>query len=577
MPVVNLEYANEASLKVARDFVQQSLGYKYLSIERRIVGYFFTNPDKRVCFMKNLPPSVVATMLSMFSRMKNPRGLRGHFLDSFLPAIFAAELEEVQTSPEWKNDPSRFISKMKIRNLIDFMKYSEEANGIVNQFCASLSKSTEPEKLLTNSEKTKRFISTWLDKYGHNSIARMGAITFFIEGCSILTEKSIELGRPGAGYVGVSTRYVDQNTAKLYPIWKELKAMGYKEKTVTGLLNDLFSFYREMGGENQDGYFARYLTEKYSHILSEKELQQGVFGECCDVGGNFLPTCTLTSVGVSVSGEAFPQLIKHLLLDATSENIAFSELIIQEAKKVGADQFLSHYIPTESERREWRYLSEEDIPTFEGLNQYDPNISEKAKAIIENAFALTGLEPNIEEIFQELYGDNPRIVNSFDKLPPEFEMAIISIFGKMSFRGWRDLQRMGMATHNRSLVTPSRFYDYNKPHPEELDKAFKMAHNKAAEVYYALLNQGCSKNLLQYILPMGSMVNYIYSCNLRQLDFSLWQRTKPSVNHEVRQEFLKLFETAIEIYPWLKPFLRCNEVPTYIFARGSEIPLDQLA
>jgi hypothetical protein len=55
-----------------------------------------------------------------------------------------------------------------------------------------------------------------------------------------------------------------------------------------------------------------------------------------------------------------------------------------------------------------------------------------------------------------------------------------------------------------------------------------------------------------------------------------WQRTKPDVNHEVRQVFLSFERRLREKYWWWKEISRADMTPGYIFARGgSNIPLNK--
>lgn len=567
---VNLQYATDATLKVARNFVNSELGYKYGQAEEAILNCFFSNLNKRAFFIKNLPPGVSASLISMYSRMGNPRGIRGIFLDSFLPSILAGKLSEVIGDEKWSEDSSGFLAENKVKSLEDFTNLSNEASLLVFAFTQAFQNLMPYSELLTDSGKAKRFIKLWLEKYGHNSIGRMAGITLCIEGCSMLTAKSIEWGRPGIGFVELSSRYVDLKNAKCYPICEELAALGFDPKEVKQLRDSLFEYYECMQGDNQNGYFPNYLREKHSELFkkagkSDASLAQGIFGECCDVGGNFLPLCTLTSVGVQTSGESFSMLLKHLLLDATSENIAFVELIISESTKVGVDQFLGHYEPTEAERRNRRYLSTKN---YSDINSTLPK-KEMVEETLEKAFNLTGIDGNLNDVADYLYYKEPRLPSSFQKLPAEFEHVTVSFYGRISMRSWRDVQRMGFSTHNRSLVTPYLgFYRYDKPAPECLYFNFRDIAQECKRIYSRLKSDGCSPNLLQYILPMGFEVAFSYSCNLRQAEFSIWQRTKPEVNDEVRKAFLRMNQILLDAYPWWYLFSRCNLVPRYLFARG---------
>ena len=58
--------------------------------EKVILSRVFSNTDKNTYFIYGLPEELVTALLARYSRIKNPRGLRGLFLDDFvtnLPVI----------------------------------------------------------------------------------------------------------------------------------------------------------------------------------------------------------------------------------------------------------------------------------------------------------------------------------------------------------------------------------------------------------------------------------------------------------------------------------------------------------
>ena len=68
--------------------------YLFTPLEKELLAPFFTNTEKKVYLMHTLPQSIGTALLSMFSRMKNPRGLRGIFADNFMPEMLASMLKE---------------------------------------------------------------------------------------------------------------------------------------------------------------------------------------------------------------------------------------------------------------------------------------------------------------------------------------------------------------------------------------------------------------------------------------------------------------------------------------------------
>ena len=566
-----------AVMEHAREFVNGSI-YSFSELEKRVLQNFFTNTNRRVFFMHFLPSNVAATLLAMYSRIKNPRGLRGVFVDNFLPEFLASFLEEVENA--W-GSATKFLKARDINSLGDFYAYSRESSALVEEFLEKIHIDPDYLQRLAESKKTRQFTDTYLDKYGHNSIARPASYWLGFEQISILAAKSIEWGRPGAGYIELSTRYVDMSGKNCYPIEEGLALYGVSREQVRNTLDLSFRHYREQQGENFSGPFPQHLRETFGHLFQdEKDLANGVIGETCDVLGNFLPAATLTSVGVHVSGEALPELLKHLILDSAPENLALVEAIIYEAGKIGAGQFIRHYEPTEWKWMTWQYLWTD--PFSRGIK------------VGENIFAMELPErQRVEDSLVRSFGKAWAMCGSMndllfmlraterkehDKLPNQFERIGATLSGIMSFRGWRDVQRQSLAAHFRTYLTPLiGFYRYDKKAPESFFEACQNIHEQNRRLYSEMQHAGKAipPKLMQYPLALGNLIGFEFSANLLEWEFCNWQRTKYSVNHEVRQVFLAAERALREEYPWWSEISRADTMPAYVFARTKEgVPLN---
>lgn len=557
----------EEVLAHARSFISTPV-YSFTPLEKELCAPFFTNTEKKVYLMHTLPQSIGTALLSMFSRMKNPRGLRGIFVDNFMPDMLANMLPE--TAEKFGGDGSLFLKNYNITSFDAFVAHSPETKKAWETFRDAVQVDTKFLEELTHAEKIMRFMKRWLDAYGHNSIARMGAVWICFEQISTLAAKSIEWSRPGAGYIELSTRYVDMSKRGYYPIHKELAAYGVDEKKVTDVMDAAFSFYVDLEGEKFSGPFPQFLREHYgAHFTgNEKDLESGVIGETCDVLGNLLPVATQTSVGVNISGEGLQELIKHLTLDNTPENIALVDEIIVEAQKTGVDQFIRHTEATPWKQESWKYLS---VAPFKTDAVVSMDAQSGAEETICRAFSRKiGYEAcaSFDEVVAQLL-KTPR--GEYDKLPNEFELASASFAGTVTFRGWRDIQRQGFCTHLRTFVTPLLgFYAYDKAAPAELTDAFEKIHAMNIALYNEMKEKGVPDELMQYPLSLGNMIGFSLASNMLEIEFCNWQRSKFSVNHEVRQIFLAMERHMRTTYPWWEKLSRANITPAYIFARGSK-------
>jgi hypothetical protein len=549
--------------------LRQTVPYTFTEREVQALRPFFSNVNRKVFFIVGLPTAVSSALLAMYSRLKNPRGLRGHFVDNLVPLLMLNSTDESVSGPnaEYK----AYQRELKERGLTTLDAVCGHDEVWANYFRSFIESAADPNfwRVIAQSGKIRDFLSMWLDAYGHNSIARTAQVVLCVEECSVLTAKSLEWSRPGAGYIELSTRYVDFSGKALYPVWDEVAVLNVelaeriRENCEAGI-----SRYRELMGESVDGPFPTFLRQLYgSQVDSQKNLDAAVLGESCDVLGNLLPCATLTSVGMALSGEAFPQVLKHLVLDGTPENVALAIAISEEAEIAGVSHFTRHWEPTPWERQQWRMLRQRrSLVTMIPDNQW------ASYAVLSGLDALPGTHAIYASTpFNELLGPRPR--GEFDKLPRAFE-AVSAVFERyMSFRGWRDVHRMGFCAHQRALVTPEvGFYTYPKPAPPILAQTFLSAHALNQQLFNSAAGR-VPPLLLQYGMAMGNLVRYQIAGNLRELEFCNWQRSKWAVNDEVRSEFLEIDRALRAVYPWWEQVSRVDRTHHYAFARGSKIVL----
>jgi len=310
--------------------------------------------------------------------------------------------------------------------------------------------------------------------------------------------------------------------------------------------------------------------------MSEKQLRDGIVGEVCDVVGNLLPASTLTSVGVGVSGEALPELVKHLILDNTPENIALSELVLREAEKVGANQFLCHLDISKWRLIDWQYREDNILTKKEFL----PEVS-FVEDLLFNQFKLKKEFKSCRKFRDVIEVLKKTDRSPYDKLPAEFEFLTAVFNHRMSFRGWRDLHRMGFCTHMRGYLLPRLgfykydFYRYDKPAPWIIGSSFCHIYQMNCELALEFINYDVPLCLRQYPMALGNIIPFTIGANFREWEFCNWQRTKPTVNHEVRKVFLNFEKAFRKKYYWWKDISRADMTPAYIFARGgSNLPLN---
>ncbi len=168
----------------AKDFLSSQVGYGFSDRETLVLDLFFTNTDRKVFFIRPaLPTSVSGALISMYSRMKNQRGIRGHFVDNLLPLIllsFTSLFRDQKDDEEVGNTVrkmQKFLSENHIRSLDEFCAFSFPLEKAFSEFFASASYDVNYMEKIASSPKTKHFFKLFLDSYGHNSIARTTSFT----------------------------------------------------------------------------------------------------------------------------------------------------------------------------------------------------------------------------------------------------------------------------------------------------------------------------------------------------------------------------------------------------------------
>lgn len=555
----------EGALGFARTHARRSVAYAFTTAEEQALRLFFTNSTRNVFVVHNLPSNVAAALLAMYSRMKNERGLRGVFLDGMLPYFIVSKMLEGKPADE----VAAFIKENRIRKLDDLLDHSEDARREFGAFLSSCAGDPDYVQDFANSEKIRNFLSQWLDRYGHNSIARMGIVTVCCEQVSILAAKALEHVRPGAGFIELSTRFVDMSRADWYPFPQEMFANGDIKGDERGWFDGHFQYHAKTYQE-QSIMLESFLLDRYDGVS-----QMAVMGEVCDVMANVLPCATLTSVGCSVSGEAVRSLIQVLLMEGLPETTALAELLIEEIGGTGLGQFVRHVEPSEFAHEHARYL---EISEFEGLTpqevmryvSWNPRYVEDQ---LYQALKLTyGIRTKIEDFLASEEFLKGRA--SHDKLPPVFENGQVRFARVMTFRTWRDIQRHTMAGNERTLVTPYLgFFGYEKPLNPELMPAMGKVEGQGARAYQLLADR-VSPDRLQYVLSLGFNVGATITANLRHMEFFTWQRSGSNVNHEARSVALSCDADLLKAFSWWKYVSRTDRTQAYRLAREEPgIPL----
>jgi thymidylate synthase ThyX len=248
----------------------------FTAAERAVLEPHFTNLDRPVFCLVNLPETVKGALFARYSRY--PGTLRRLFVDEF-----AADLPDA---------PRPF----------------DGAEG----------------------ERAARLYENVFIGYGDDSIAQVGGAHLACEWVSNVLTKILQRGRLAA-YLEQSTRYIPYDRAI-----EETGGYRYYSDTALGAayseaMDELFSIYSRSLDEVQAWAAARWPRDQGQ---PQKAWRSSIRAKALDLLRGLLPASTLSHVGIYASGQAYEGLLLRLAASPLPEARAFGELMLGELQQV---------------------------------------------------------------------------------------------------------------------------------------------------------------------------------------------------------------------------------------------------
>ncbi len=249
--------------------------------EEVILRRYFTNLDKPVFGLVNLPEVVRGALFARYSRTQ--KSLRRLFLDEFVGEL----------------DISGDLS-------IDATVGLERAEALYDK--------------------------VFLD-YGDDSIAQLGGVHLACEQVSNILTKVLEWGRI-MSYLEQSTRYVpyDSRQEGKYRYYRDPDILDSNLGTAyVAKMDGMFQNYSELIPKMEE-FFTQSFPKKegdsdiaYHHAIRAKAL---------DSLRGLLPAASLSNMGIYASGQAFEQLMLRLSIHPLPEARQYGQLMLKELRKI---------------------------------------------------------------------------------------------------------------------------------------------------------------------------------------------------------------------------------------------------
>jgi thymidylate synthase ThyX len=483
--------------------------------ERARLAPHFTNLDKPVFALVNLPETVKGALFARYSRYVGT--LRRLFLDEFadsLPDVPVVELSE--------------------------------------------------------GERAAKLYETIFLGYGDDSVAQLGGAHIACEWTSNLLTKILQRPRLAA-YLEQSTRYIAYDA--------ELEGFGYRYHrdprfgpAYETALDDLFATYsRLLEGVSE------WVAETFPAAEGESPAahRRAVRAKALDLVRGILPAASLSHVGIYASGQTYEQLVLHLLAHSLAEARAYGEMLLEELQLV-MPSFVAR-VPRPDRGGRWiEYLGERGaasasiaarlglddaaadeaaVPSVRLLRTHGTEDELLAALVYESSAvgeeqALTAVRALSPEdraaLVRELVGTREnrrhRPGRGFETLGYRFE--IVSDYG-----AFRDLQRHRLLTCQWQRLSPDLGADV--PHEVEesgLGSEYARALDVSRKEYERLRGEALVEEA-PYALCLAYRIRYVLELDAREALHLIELRSGREGHPSYRAVALQMRDAVASVHP----------------------------
>jgi thymidylate synthase ThyX len=488
--------------------------------ERAILAPHFTNLDRPVFALVDLPEAVKGAMFARYSRY--PGTLRRMFLDEF-----ASDVPEGGRPFDGAE--------------------GERAVGLYERV----------------------FIG-----YGDDSIAQVGGAHLACEWVSNVLTKLLQRGRLAA-YLEQSTRYI--------PYDQPMPGGGYRYyrdeelgRAYGDAMQELFEIYSR-SLESVQGWAAENWPRQDE---PEAAWRRSIKAKALDLLRGLLPASTLSHVGIFASGQAYEQLLLRLMASPLPEARHFADMILDELNRL-IPSFLAR-IERPDRGGEWiEYLRHRREATERwvarlGLDRRDPGDGPRVELV-----RVDGTEEDLlsASVFEQAGVAEERIRGAVEALDPrERELMLGELAGERRNRrhrpgrgweavryrfeivsdygGFRDLQRHRLLTCQWQRLSP----DLGAGVPDEVRQAgVGDEYERALEISrreFARLESAGLPDAAPSALCLGYRIRYVLDLNAREAMHICELRSGREGHPTYRAVAQAMYEQIADVHPVIARAMR---------------------
>ena len=527
--------------------------------ERSILEPFFTNLDKSVFCLINLPEVVKGAVFSRYSR--SAKSLRRTLLDDFI--------------------------KDKNMGFSEIVGKPSGAAGLGGAV-----------------KKAEAFYDRVLVGYGDDSVAELAGAHVGIEGVSNVVTKVIEDARLTSP-LEKSTRYVwfDQKEGGEYLFYQEPVIMksrfGADYQRVMNLLFDTYARLREpvthfielrfpfkdfsfRDPESGQEVRAGEIKDEAKKKQVETAYRSTVKAQACDILRGLLPASTKTNMGLFGDGRSFESLLTRLyssdLVEARELAAALHEelrkVIPSFVKRAGPSKYLSETRADVRKLADQRSAGPAAGETVV-LDYFDRDGEIEVLSAILYPVSREPLEMIRKKVRMMLPGEKSRLLRTYcgaranrrDKPGRAFENTYYRFDVLADYGIYRDLQRHRMLTQERQLLGVS--HGFLTPQ-EIIDAGFQADFDKgmheAAELYNKIKVEFPVE--AQYVVPLAYRIRWYMYMNLRELYHFVELRSAKQGHSAYRKVAQEMYREVKRVHPALVEGMKFVDLNDYALGRS---------
>jgi thymidylate synthase ThyX len=522
--------------------------------ERRLLEPFFSNMDKSIFALTNLPEVVKGALFSRYSR--SARSLRRVLLDEFMLSEESG-LKDLLTTEMHADGTKKSQSHEKI-NLGD-----------------------------VNTKKAEEFYERILVGYGDDSVAELAGAHVAIEDVSILATKTLQDSRLGLSPLEKSTRYVYFDNKQSDGTWRYHREKTLMDSEFAGLYEETcdlcFQTYADLIPK-----ISSFVTERTPKDAetSDRAYKSTVRAKTCDILRGLLPASTLTNMGFFGDGRAYEYLLTKLYADDLAEMRGIASMLQGElatvipsfVKRANDKYGLSMQGYFRKARTDTGKIARSHDKVAQGevvtLVEYDEDAEEKAAAYALFPHMNCSLQ-EIQRIVKGMDESERREVikayisergNRRHKPGRAFEHIEYSFDVCANYGAYRDLHRHRILTQERQELTPHLGF---KMPPEIVDAGFEKEFRHVMDSTKAAYDKIAKKHRkeAQYVVPLAYNIRWYMRFNLREAYHMLELRSGMQGHQDYREVAQKMFSEIKKVHPALAEGMKFMDMETHALER----------